>query len=91
MTWILIAYLLALVALSVHREKLGNVEGLRKAWFFFAFAFFSKTVITLFQVNNMRSPQDIMCGELWQDGLPCLFIGLSILSISKCFEEKHDL
>jgi len=89
MTWILIAHLIALVVLSIHREKLDNFEGLRKAWFFFAFAFFGKAVITLFQVNNMRNPHDMMCGQLWQDGLPCLFIGLSILGISKCFGERE--
>jgi hypothetical protein len=88
-TWILIAYLLTLAFLSINQEKLGNPEGLQRAWFYLALAFFSKVAVTLFQANNMRNPQDILCGQLWQDGLPCLFIGFSILSLSKCFHPKQ--
>ncbi|MGJ8697787.1 MAG: hypothetical protein ACSHYF_15830 [Verrucomicrobiaceae bacterium] len=88
MSWIIIAYLLTLAFLTVQHGKFTNPEGLQKAWFFFSFAFFSKVVVTLFQVNNLRSSQDMMCGQLWQDALPCLFIGLSILHLSKCFSPK---
>lgn len=88
MTWIIVAYLLTLAFLSVQQEKLPNSAGLQKAWFFFALAFFSKVVVTLYQANNLRNPRDIMCGQLWQEGLPFLFIGISVLSLSKCFSKN---
>ena len=89
MTWIIAAYLISLAFLSVHQEKLTNPQKLKSAWFFCAVAFFSKAFMTLIQVNNLRNSQDVLCGQLWQEGLPCLFIGLSILSLSKCFIPKE--
>ena len=83
MTWLLITYLLALVYLSVYREKLGKANSLRPAWNSFSMVPISHFVFALFRAGNVDSTKDLALVEIWADGISWLLLGISFLFLAQ--------
>ena len=82
MTWILIAYLLVLIYLALHREKLVKGGSLRLAWMWFVAIPISHFVFALIRVGNVTSPRDLALIELWADGIEWLLLGGSLFVLT---------
>ena len=82
MSWILIAYLLVLIYLAVHREKVIKGASLRLAWIWFAMIPISHFVFALFRAGNLGTPRDLALIEVWEDGIAWLLLGGSLLFLT---------
>jgi len=82
MTWILVAYLIALIYLSTRREKSSSNASLRQAWITFALIPLSHFVFTLFRIGNYQHPRDLALIELWATGFEWLLLGISLLFLT---------
>jgi hypothetical protein len=83
MTWLLITYLLALIYLSVYREKLGKANSLRPAWNSFRHGADQYFVFALFRAGNVDSTKDLALVEIWADGVSWLLLGISFLFLAQ--------
>lgn len=83
MTWIFIAYLLALVYFTVGCAKFAHARPLRMAWRWFAMIPVSHFFFALVRIGNIRDPHDLALAEIWSNGIEWLLLGLSILSLSR--------
>jgi hypothetical protein len=81
MPWILVAYLFALVYLTVHREKLPKSTSIRVAWFWFSLIPLSHFFFTLFRAGNYTSARDLALVEIWAEGVAWLLLGISWLRL----------
>jgi hypothetical protein len=82
MTWILIAYLLVLIYLALHREKLVKGGSLRLAWMWFVAIPISHFVFALFKAGNIGTPRDLALIEIWSDGIEWLLLGGSLFFLT---------
>jgi len=89
MTWILVAYLLALVYIAGNRDKFLKNASLWPAWMWFSLVPVSRFVFALFRVGNMRSVRDLALIEVWADGVGWLLLGLSFLCLADIFERQR--
>ena len=88
MTWILVAYLLALVYIAGNRDKFPKNMSLWPAWLWFSLVPVSRFVFALFRAGNMRSVRDLALIEVWADGIGWLLLGLSFLCLADIFERQ---
>ena len=88
MNWILIAYLLSLVWLSTHKERLPRGFSLKGAWNWFALIPISHFVFALLRACYFRDSGDLMLIEIWSDGFGWLFLGFSMLCLTRAI--AHD-
>ena len=82
MTWILSAYLIALLYLSVRREKSSDNDSFRKAWIAFALIPFSHFFFTLVRAGNYPNPRDLALIEIWANGFEWLLLGISFMFLT---------
>lgn len=85
MTYIAAAYLLALVYLSVHRQRTPDFPSLQGAWTWLALIPINQFVFALFRAANIRAPRDLALVEIWADGLGWLFLGISMFCLTDVF------
>lgn len=81
MNWILIAYLLGLIFLSTRLSGTTGVVSLRIAWFFFAVIPLWQFIMHLCRIGNRRDPSDLQLIELWDQAVPSLLFGISLLCL----------
>jgi hypothetical protein len=82
MNWIIATYLLALVYLSTHQERLPKRVSLHGAWFWFSLMPIGQFVFSLLRAANIRDPRDLALVEIWADGVGWLLLGISLLSLT---------
>ena len=82
MTWILGAYLIALLYLSVRREKSSDNGSFRQAWITFAMIPFSHFFFTLVRAGNYPNPRDLALIEIWANGFEWLLLGISLMFLT---------
>ena len=83
MTWILIAYLAALLYVSANQQKFAYPAALRPAWLWFAAIPISHFIFALFRVGNSRDPRDLALIEIWAEGFQWLLLGISIVFLAR--------
>lgn len=83
MTWMLIAYLFALLYLPVSQKDGLRTASLKVAWIWFSLIPISKFVFTLFRAGNMRSTRELALIEVWADGVGWLLLGISLLCLTR--------
>ena len=81
-TWLLIAYLLALTFLSINRQKFSDTGSLRMAWLWLAGVPLSHFFFSLFRAGNFGSTRDLALVEIWADGFAWLLLGISLLCLA---------
>lgn len=81
MNWIFATYLLALVYLTTHKDKLARGNSLRGAWTWLALIPIVQFVFALMRAGNFRNPRDLALVEIWADGFGWLFLGISMLRL----------
>ena len=77
MTWILIAYLVALIFLAYKHEKIANLTAFRVSWLFFTLVLGSHFLFTLFRAGNFGSSRAMTLVEIWANGLPWFFLTIN--------------
>jgi hypothetical protein len=82
MTWILIAYLAALLYVSANQQKFANPAALRPAWLWFAAVPISHFFFTLIRAGNFGDPRDLALVEIWSEGFQWLLLGVSIVYLA---------
>ncbi len=82
MIWILIAYLIGLLYLATHREKLSNAGSLRMAWIWFALIPIIQFFFSLFRAGNVGSARDLALVDVLADGVSWLLLGISLLCLT---------
>jgi hypothetical protein len=80
MTWILIAYLIGLLYLATHREKLPIGASLRTPWVWFALVPIIQFVFSLIRARYVG--YDLELVEIWSDGISWLLLGISLLCLT---------
>ncbi len=85
MNWILIAYLVVLVYLLTHRERLPNPAPLQSAWIWFAVVPLLQFLFSLFRAGNSSDGRDLALVEIWADGFTWLCLGISLLCLTRAF------
>ena len=82
MTWLLTAYLLAMIYLAVNPQKLPSSASLRLAWLWFAMIPISHFVFALFRAGYYPNAKDLALVEIWSDGIAWLLFGASLLCLT---------
>jgi hypothetical protein len=82
MTWILIAYLIGLLYLATHREKLPIGASLRTPWIWFALVPIIQFVFSLIMAGNVGSAFALARVQIWSDGISWLLLGISLLCLT---------
>jgi hypothetical protein len=90
MHWLLPPYLLALVYLATHKDKLSQRVSLGAAWIWFALIPISQFTFALFSAGNIDSTRDLALIQIWADGIGWLFLGISLFCISGIMEYRLD-
>ncbi len=86
MNWILAAYLLALVYLSVHQQRSPAFPSMRAAWVWLALIPLSQFFFTLTRAANIRDPRSLALTEIWANGFEWLFLGISMICLTGAFD-----
>ena len=79
MTWIYLVYLVGMLYLATHQNRLVNKRAFRLAWKWFAVIPISHFVFALFRAGNFRSSGDLVLIEIWADGIHQLLFGISLI------------
>jgi hypothetical protein len=82
MTWLLIAYLIALLYIALRRGTSGNADAYRRAWIAFAAIPLSHFFFTLLRAGNFGDSRDLALVEIWADGFEWLLLGISMLFLT---------
>jgi hypothetical protein len=82
MTWLFIAYLIALLYIALRRAVAPNAHAFRKAWMAFALIFISHFFFTLLRAGNFGDSRDLALIEIWADGVEWLLLGISMIFLT---------
>jgi hypothetical protein len=82
MTWLLIAYLIALLYIALRRAVVPNGHAFRKAWIAFALIPISHFFFTLLRAGNFGDSRDLALVEIWADGVEWLLLGISMIFLT---------
>ena len=90
MNWILVAYLAALVFLSVKTSDGAKLASLRTAWITFALIPLSEFLMHLLQAGNFGDSRSIALIGIWSLALPSLLLGISFLFLTGVIAPARD-
>jgi len=89
MTWIIIAYLIALVFLSCNSGRLKSTANLKPAWGWFACIFFIKAIAEAIS-NGLDRSKELALLESWSTVAIWLVLGISVAQLPSLFVGSED-
>jgi len=91
MSWILIAYLIALALLTFKVDSPVSGKALAKAWSWIAAIGICHFIFSVLRAGNYRNAKDLMLIGIWEDGFGWLLLGISILCLARGIAEKRSV
>lgn len=90
MNWIFVAYMLALIFLATKLEDARRRSSFRAAWITFALIPFWQFIMHLCRAGNMRSTRALELIGVWEDAIPSLLLGISLLCLLGALAPRHN-
>lgn len=90
MDWLLPVYLLVLVYLTTHRDRVSKSFSLKAAWTWFSLIPISRFMFALFTAGNINSTRDLALVQTWSDGFGWLLLGISFFCLTGLMEQRTN-